>query len=368
VTKRLIVSTCGTSSLTNGAPKPMQDSLRLTANDSERELHERPEGAAVVARVAEAKARLAGASADGAAKQSAELAGLLKLGFSKGDHHVLLHSATFQGKAAAEGLLDWLLAQNAGLSGEVRQLNALTTRSVADFHAGMARLAQFCVEEVKQYRTDGYRVVFNLVGGFKTMVAYASLFGMLYADEQIYLFEGEGSPLLRFPQVPLRLDSAGVLLEHTTTLRRLALELPVEAAEIEKLPGGFVERVGDETILSALGTMVWDAERKQLYESKLLPSPDERVVLTPAFVKEAAALGASRLSQLNQRVDELAVFQEGAGTMGQKNPRNLNFKALVTRQHESSWEARAWSDEDAMRLFLERVDGRLEVRHLGKHL
>jgi hypothetical protein len=67
-------------------------------------------------------------------------------------------------------------------------------------------------------------------------------------------------------------------------------------------------------------------------------------------------------------VDELAVFREGAGTMAQKNPRSLNFKALVTRQHESSWEARAWSDEDAMRLFLERVDGRLEVRHLGKHL
>lgn len=361
--KRLIVSTCGTSSVTNGTAKDLATLLRDQANDTEDTLDATPAGSTLRAHVEARRARLAAASEEQATELSAEIAVLAKLGIVKGDHHILLCSDTYQGREAAEGVADWIRAQ--GGTPEVRVLTSFSTRSVSDFHAGMARLAAFCTDEVPDWRQKGYRVVFNLIGGFKTMVAYASVFGMLYADEQVYLFEGAGSPLLTVPSLPLKMDARRALRDHQQTVRRLWAELPSDEGALAQLPSGMVERVGDEAVLSSLGALWWDQEREALYGERIWPSPDARIVLADSFIKDAAKLSADRLVQLNKRVDELARF---VNSDGKTNVRSLNFKHLTQPQHGCAWEARAWSDEDASRLFCDRDGAAIHVRHLRGHL
>ena len=47
------------------------------------------------------------------------------------------------------------------------------------------------------YRQSHYRVVFNLVGGFKSLQGYMNTLGMFYADEIIYIFEAPTADLIR---------------------------------------------------------------------------------------------------------------------------------------------------------------------------
>ena len=359
----LVVSTCGTSLLTNGASKEQNALLRETANAVEKALS--PEQRKLIdERIDACKDTLNGASIDEARKLSAELNGLFGLydgnpAAGKGNHHIFLHTDTYQGEKVAEILVHW--CQGKGLSSEIRRIDRLNAARVEDFHEGMANLSAWCADTLPGYRSSGYRIVFNLIGGFKSLQGFMQTLGMFYADESVYLFEGERA-LLRIPRLPLDLDASAknLMREKITLFRRLARS-SAKASECASIPETLLYRLGDECELSPWGRMLWDQFRAAAFEERLWPSPSPLIFYTDRFEKKAATLSEDKHRRLlNERLDDLARHLEG--DLSQRaNLHRLDLKPFKTDCHPpSTHEFDAWAEGKAWRVH-GRFDGKTFV-------
>lgn len=102
----------------------------------------------------------------------------------------------------------------------------------------------------------GTHLIINATGGFKAQTAYATLFGIIFGIEVVYLYE-DFKNLLRFPQMPINIDS-GLIKSHMETItkiiqsdtkkesRQLLNTLPVSLR-------GFLEKRGDYYEYSPVG-------------------------------------------------------------------------------------------------------------------
>jgi len=366
----LVISTCGTSILTNGADATLRSRLTDTANAREADLA--PDARREIDALAQARQRAVLAAGPNDLKQlSAELNGLVR--FYGGDlrqaprqapdHHVLLHTDTAQGRWVARIVGERLHA--AGFATSQLTAAGLTTADLGSFRVALADLTQQLLELVPNYRAAGYRTVFNLTGGFKSVNGFLQTLAMFYGDEAIYVFEGAEPALLHVPRLPVRLDPEGVVGDNLATFRRLAIcrELPV--AECEAIPETLLMRIGDRVALSEWGELVWADVKARFYRSELLPPPTDAVRLTDGFTKAARDLPPDRLANLNTRLDELA-----GHLLDGRNPKSLSLKPLKGEPVPAcTHEFYAWSDRDAKRCYGRfDDDGDFTVVMLGAHL
>jgi putative CRISPR-associated protein (TIGR02619 family) len=182
-----IVSTCGTSLLANDAPDEIRALLRDTANVIGDGLAP-DRRAAAEAYVRERTGQLLGGDLSTVRRLSAELNGILGLyaeqGLGRPDPHdalVLVHSDTYQGGRATSAVHTWLEAQ--GVHPQAVRVPDLNTAKVDDFGVAMSWLVRWCAERLPGHRAAGYRVVFNVVGGFKSLQGFMQALGMFHADE-----------------------------------------------------------------------------------------------------------------------------------------------------------------------------------------
>jgi len=216
---RLFISTVGTSLLSGVARDSgpeISHLLRATANLRENELdHDQKE--AIKGLASKAETVLLGASVSEACRRSAELNGILMY-YGPGlrdransqDSHFLISTDTFQGQITSGIVKQYLL--NLGWR-DVRVFGppGLSTKDSRSFTSGVKTIVKWCKEEVSEYRKRGYHIVFNLVGGFKSLQGVMTTLGMFYADEIIYIFEAETADLIRIPRLPIRMDVQPVL-------------------------------------------------------------------------------------------------------------------------------------------------------------
>lgn len=368
---RYVVSTVGTSILTNGLYGAEHDVIRGVINKNtnrRREQIDAEDLRLIDVHIANRRRDLFENTAR-PERLSAELNGILsfyekQLGQAKGDVHLLLTSDTMLGGATGEILVDWLREQGVNVS--VSALTGLTTASLDEFRLGMNAMVELCEKEVQAYRKSGYHVVFNLVGGFKAMQAYAQTLGMLFADETVYIFDGEGAELLRIPKIPMAIDFEAIAREHKQGLRALSLGLPVAAEQWKALPASMLEVIGDSAQLSIWGDIAYSKVSEVLYREELLAPPSGRVSYGPRFVEGCRKLPADRLYELNKRVDQLCIYQQSNGT---KNPRSLHVHPVNSPPiPEVTHECYAWSDQAARRIYLRFEGSDVRVLLLGEHL
>lgn len=371
---RFILSSCGISVFTNGAPADVRHLLIRHANDASLQ-GDAAESLEPWLEMVEQKFPAAPVSE--ARERSAELNGLLGIyggewpaGGSR-DRLVLVHTDTALGRRAADVLKAWLEARGA-YPDSVGPLG-LNTRSTGEFRFGLSSLIQWLEEQDLPGWAAGVQPVFNLVGGFKAVQAYLTVLGMVYEAEVVYQFEGSAE-LLRIPPLPglagsLEATARTVVERNLLRFRRLALQLPVP--DWPDPPGTLVLTDRQDLVLSTWGDLVWARLRPEIYRRGLLESPDERVRFSPRFRNDAEAfIGTSQMEDLNSRVDDLVRFlYQRAGGVNPVNPDRLNLKPIHAQKPPSTHEVYAWSDQDARRVYLHFEDGnRAVLDSLGKHL
>ncbi len=365
--RRVIVSSCGTSVLTNGATEAVRRELNRTANDRDKDLA-RDFRARIEARAAEVEKTLLDADLQTVRRMSAELNGIVAIYGDRipddagKDLHFLVCTDTFQGKTAARVVERWLSAR--GLPAQVVAIEDLRTADLEEFNLGVHRLVKWCEEALPGYRDRQWTVLFNLVGGFKAVQAYLAVLGMFYADETVYIFEASRT-LIRIPRLPIRLDPEGVVSDNLKVFRRLSIEESLPAEEVRAIPGTLVEVVDDRATLSVWGELVWSRCYKREYATKLHPPPCQRLRFTEAFEKDAQRYaGSDRMVRINERIDALARYLR-TGT----NPRSLEFKQLRGNPRPpSTHECDAWSDLDARRIYCHFEGPVLVLDRLASHL
>lgn len=343
----LIVSTCGTSLLTNGRSDRDRQLINRYSNERKPEALPADVRTGLDTIINDVRDTALKATPGEIVRMSAELHALVRWyddrPFPAQDVHVLLCTDTWLGEQAAQIVEAYLRRQGCQQVLLHRQTD-LQTADLSSFQLALSEIVKWLQTLLPAYQR--YRIVFNLTGGFKSVQGFLQALAPLYADEVIYIFESQQA-LLRIPRLPVRMAATEIVREHLHAIRRLSLGLPVAETELGKLPETLLMRVNGEVALSPWGEVIWGEERKALYEEKLLPSPDERLVFGPQFERSVQDLQSDRLALVNERIDDLVRY-----LVKGVNPKSLDFKPLKGNPRPpSTHECDAWSDRDARRIF-----------------
>ncbi len=359
---RLVVSTVGTSLLTNGADPALLPLLRRTANARPQDLKPDERGQ-LDSLIAARRQRLRDAPLAEARRLSAELNGLLAIpdvldraSFAGDDRHVLVATDTLQGAAAAEIVRDWIAARDGEV--EILRVPDLRTDALTTFRAALSGLAEGLLA-----RAHGQRVLLNLTGGFKSVNAYLQSLAMLFGWETAFLFES-ARELLRIPRLPVVWDVAGSLRPHLAKLRRLRAVERLPASELAGVPEALLFELEGEVCLSEWGSTLLDQACAALYRERLQSPAVAELVYSERFERDAKKLAVEELARLNRQLDELARW---LAINGRHNPKSLDVKRLVKPAEGSTHQVDAWSGT-GKRLFGRFEDGRFVIDRLGDHL
>ena len=367
------VTTCGTSILTHECSKEERDFLNASAN--KREADYAPEDRERLLKIVEAnRTALLAASEDEARKMSEELNGFIgcyrrnggRLSDAGNDVHFLIHTDTLQGRLAAEILQDWGTSQGFGIS-PIR-IEDLNTASLDEFRLGIGNLIQWCWETLPGYRSSGYEIIFNLVGGFKSLQGYMQTLGMLYAHETVYIFE-TGGELLSIPQIPLDLEAKAkqTVLDHFETFRKMQQgDIPME--ECAGIPETMLRISDGHCTLSEWGKIIWGEVREARYREELLPPLSPLLSYSDRMRADALQFqnDGPRMLKLNQALDRLSRYLD-AGR--QKNLNSCDYKKLIGKPVPgSTHEFDLWPDRRGWRGFCHEEDGKVIVDSIGEGL
>lgn len=270
--RRLILSTVGISTLLRAADdRALRGRLIGAANDEELDLELAPEVSALKERVAEEL------RADDVAHNrtlSAELNGLYgiyddQLPRGRGDMHYLIATDTALGQITATLIKDYLVDRSLTVS--VYTPPQLSAADPPSFSRGIKELIEWCETTIPGYRESGYRVIFNMTGGFKSLQGYLNIVGMFYADQLVYIFEGSDE-LLTIPRLPIKV-AYDALRDYRVPLAMMAQGHLMPRAQIPDIPGGLLDVSEGLAFLSDWGLLVWSRARHELLGEELLDFP-----------------------------------------------------------------------------------------------
>ena len=289
---RYIISTIGTSILTNLIDRGEVSEgnwlgiLRNSANLKQDELESKAEE--VISTLASrALEKLLKNDVVTNRQISAELNGIYgiyggRLPENSPDQHYLICTDTAQGQQTGKLIKDFLEYKDFTVG--IITPSQLSTRNTKVFAAGTKELIKWLEENVSWQRdSEDHQVIFNLVGGFKSLQGYMQTFGTFYADESIYIFEGS-SELIKIPRLPVQIDTT-IIEKHTLEFAMMTAGAVYPIEGLEGVPETLLETVedGNQTFagLSAWGELVWHRTKSDLLVDDLLPFP--RLKYLPRF-------------------------------------------------------------------------------------
>lgn len=186
------------------------------------------------------------------------------------DMHILIATDTGQGQATAQIIKNFLFKKN--FSVDIFTPDGLNTENTHNFSKGIKNLIKWCDETIKPYYNSGFKIIFNLVGGFKSIQGYMNTIGMFYADEIIYIFEASTADLITIPKLPVKIDETVIekyvlefaLMYQGYFYKRNSLQVPETLLDIDEK---------NDVTISDWGMLVWNNVKDNLLKQKLLDFP-----------------------------------------------------------------------------------------------
>lgn len=360
--KKLIISTCGTSIFTAESSSEERKLLTDYANAG-KESDIAPAHLPILqARITFCQNELAAQkNIDELAKISAELNGLRGCyggTISGNDHHILLATDTWLGEQSAKAIEAVL--RHHGQSTEIKRQTDLRTDDLSAYRMALSELVKWAYDVLPNYRSQGYRIIFNLTGGFKAVQGFMQTLGMLHADECVYVYEG--SSVIRLPRLPIKMDARSDIEKYLTAFRRMAeMGLEVSSEDVHGVSESFLMTIDNKSTLSEWGQMVWQETKDALYEERLHLSPSKKLKFGKNFESSLNGLEKKRLREVNAKIDALARYIETNQSL-----LSLDFKPIKGKL--GLYEADAWHDGDAKRLYGYYEGDVFVVDNLGKAL
>ena len=371
---RFVLSTVGTSILTNlidrGEPTEcawfgtLRDSANLKPDELTLETKE------VIESLADrAFEKLCENNPETHCRISAELNGIYgiyggQLPTDSKDEHYLICTDTAQGQQTGELIQGFLASQ--GFRADIVTPPRLSTQDPESFTTGTKTLIKWLEDNVPWRRDSSYHVIFNLVGGFKSLQGYMNTFGAFYADEVVYIFEAPTADLIKIPRLPIQIDTT-IIEEYLTefALMDAGKLYPIEELEgISETLLEFVEENGKTyTGLSAWGELLWHRTKSDLLSEKPLQFP--RLAYQQSFINDCQNLNNQQWTKLQETLAKIATALENTdGDITQLNDKvsGLNFEQLTNLDGICTFRI-----TQGVRVSCEITHSGLALRHYGNH-
>jgi len=340
--KRVVISTVGTSLLTNRINRANPDEkdwykqLRDSANLNKQNTHQVTQDIIETLRE-RASQELKQSNVDKIRLISAELNCLYavyknQLAAGEQDKHYLIATDTYQCQTTAEVVHDFLRQQ--GLSVEIYTPPGLSTTSTETFASGIDDLISW-LETTCQGYDKTHQICFNLVGSFKSLQGYLNTIGMFYADEILYIFEGKGAELITIPRLPIVLDYERIK-PFTADLALMAagLDTPVNV-DNQDIPESLVLKVDEEMTLSTWGKLVWTRCKKDLLSQELIKFP--RLSYDSSFIPDYNQIGRPEdRVELQETLAKVSMLleQNNGDTIPLKQDSQLRYNNYINKSFQ----------------------------------
>ena len=337
---QITISTCGTSIFTNGTEHNDVKFLRDNANKKESE-YTTDELKKIDELIKIKLDALTTASPKEVQKLSAELNGFIsfygngsELDKARQNIHYLIHTDTYQGVKAVELIKSWGTIN--GINMQPVKINDLNTMSIEEFRLGVNNLVEWCAWTLPGYRSQNYNIIFNLVGGFKSLQGYMQTFGMFYADETVYIFE-TGGELLRIPKMPVDFSANAkqTVLNNLASFRRMELE-SISRSDCPEIQETLLDIIDDKCTISAWGHIIWEEVQHEAYNKEILPPLSDRVLISNKVKNSIAGLPSERITRFNQAIDKLSRYIDSGmkANLNSCNLRKLQSDPVPPSTHE----------------------------------
>ena len=201
----------------------------------------------------------------GLQQTSPEIKSLAKIGVGENDEVVLYASETAEGVFTARVVRRFI--EETWLStATIVVIAGLQVREAGRFRSlGVQRYVQHVVRLINKGENQyGREIILNTTAGFKSLVPYTTLIGLLFRIPVEYIFENS-SELLSLPPLPVNFDQE-FFRKVEPILKRIELNTSLPQEEVLKsiLPEDrdallpLLEQVDGEYTLSALGVIVYE--------------------------------------------------------------------------------------------------------------
>lgn len=201
---------------------------------------------------------------------SAEIHSLVRLDVARDDNVILLASETDDGYACALAVEHYLHHHFDEIHVETVRVEGLQVVDADRFRRiGVVNYVKRCLQTVNAYGAP--QVVLNPTGGYKALVPYTVLIGMLKQVPCKYIFE-QSTSLLTLPALPIAIDRAPFeryrplfeQIERDSSVPRQHWHATV-ARDDQALLAPLFEEEGDQVTLSGVGLLFWDEIRTRTH-------------------------------------------------------------------------------------------------------
>jgi putative CRISPR-associated protein (TIGR02619 family) len=196
---------------------------------------------------------------------SAEIHSLVRIGISDRDRIILLASQTEDGYCCALAIQKYLEYYWSGIFTKVEQVQGLQVNNAELFRTqGVVEFVRYIIREIDNYGSEN--IILNPTGGYKALVPYTVLLGMLKGVKCDYIFE-QSTTLLELPPFPVefkrsQFDTYKELFEEIERESSISLDKWQEIPYQErKLLEPLTELVNNQITLSAVGCLFLDEIR-----------------------------------------------------------------------------------------------------------
>lgn len=192
-------------------------------------------------------------------RSSAEINSLMKMGMTADDCVVLIATDTVEGKLCAQLVAKLLDARQLCSKVDIEVIDGLQARDGQRFkREGLKNLVNFIT------RFEHHNIVFNPTGGFKSVVPYITLAGMLFNKPVKYIheFSDDLITLVNFPlrfdeDLVFQLEDKFVEIEKESFIKKATWEKGLDYNLLQRADS-LIEEIEGSITLSGLGLLVWE--------------------------------------------------------------------------------------------------------------
>jgi putative CRISPR-associated protein (TIGR02619 family) len=201
---------------------------------------------------------------------SAEIHSLVRIGITDKDRVILLSSGTDDGYCCAKSVEKYLQYHWNNIKVETKRVRGLQVSDAELFKKdGVVEFVKFILKEIENYGASN--VILNPTGGYKALVPYTVLLGMIKCVKCDYIFE-QSTTLLELPPLPVEFSKARFesykklfeMIERETVISRQQWEESVSCISYEErgLLEPLIESSREQVTLSAIGFLFLEETRK----------------------------------------------------------------------------------------------------------
>ena len=211
---------------------------------------------------------------------SAEIHSLVRIGITDRDRVILLASSTEDGYCCAIAVEKYLHHYWTNLDVQIKQVTGLQVLDAELFRTtGVVEFVRHIIAEINNYGASN--IILNPTGGYKALVPYTVLVGMLKGVKCDYIFE-QSTKFLELPPLPVEF-SRSQFEAHRGLFKKIERETAITQAEWEKNVSydererfkSLVECLDRQITLSAIGILFLDEIRSP---SVLVPFLSQKAI------------------------------------------------------------------------------------------